>query len=234
MDDSAGVTGLARLSSLLVRGEDPVGIITAGLLEACRSVGADAGGVLVRSADDQLDVLATTSHRVRDLEVYQAATAAGPCVESMRTGSMVEVDTVQADERWPGFGERMRTAGYDRIFAVPMRWQGVGIGGLNLFWKPSGTPPPVNEVLLRTFADILTLAAVHVRPISIDDATRRLQETLDQRGGVELAKGVLAWQHGFDMVEAYIALLLVAQDRNLTLGEASHAVVAAAQRGAVL
>lgn len=126
----------------------------------------------MRSSDDQLDVLSTTSHRVHDLEVYLAA-----------------------------------TAGYDRIVALPMRWQGVGSGRLNLFWKPTETRPPVDEVLLQTF---------------------------EQRSGVDLAEGVLAWQHGFDRVEAYIALLLVAQDQDLTLDEAADTVVAAAGRGEVL
>lgn len=234
IDDRAVMTGLARISRMLVDSEDPVGIITAGLLEACHSVSADAGGVLVRSTDDHLDVLAATSHRVRDLEVHQAATEDGPCVESMRIGELVAVDSVGADERWPGFGERMRTAGYDRIFAVPMRWQGVGIGGLNVFWKPAEQPAPVDVELLQTFADMLTLAALHVRPMSIDDATRRLRETLEKRNSVEQAKGVLAWQHGLDMVGAYAALMLLAQHRNLTLGEAADTVVAAAQRGDIL
>lgn len=228
------MTGLARISSLLVEGQDPVGIITAGLLEACRSVSADAGGVLVRSTDDHLDVLAATSHRVHDLEVHQASTDEGPCVESMRLAKLVAVDSAEADERWPGFGERMRAAGYDRIFAVPMRWQGVGIGGLNVFWKPAETCAPVDEVLLQAFADILTLAALHVRPMSVDDATRRLRETLEARNIVEQAKGVLAWQHDLDMVGAYAALLHLAQHRRLTLGEAAEAVVAAAQRAEVL
>lgn len=234
IEESPVATGLARISSLLVEGQDPLGIITAGLLEACRSVCADAGGVLVRSPDHGLEVLAATSHRIHDLEVHQAATGDGPCVESMRLAKLVEIDSVEADERWPGFGERMRAAGYERIIAVPMRWQGVGIGGLNAFWRPAETWAPVDKVLLQAFADILTLAALHNRPMSMDEATRRLQETLERRSSIEQAKGVLAWQRDLDMNEAYAALLLLAQHRSLTLGEVADGVVSAAQRGEVV
>lgn len=234
MSGDDGLTGLARLSGLLVHEQDPVGVITAGLLEACSSVGADAGGVLVLSADDHLDVLAATSHRVGDLEAYQAAAEDGPCVESMRAGQAVSIDSpAEADARWPGFGDRMRVAGYERVYAVPMRWQGVSVGGLNLFWKHA-CQVPVDGVLLQTFADILTLAALHVRPISSGDATARLQEILEARGAVEQAKGVLVWHHDVDMVEAYAALLSIAEERKLTLGEAADVVVRSATQGRML
>lgn len=231
MPDIDGLTGLARLSGLLVREKDPIGVVTAGLLEACHSVAADAGGVLVRSTNDHLDVLASTSHRAADLEAYQAAAESGPCVQAMRDGRAVSVDTSEeANLRWPGFGDRMQDAGYERVYAVPMLWQGVGVGGLNLFWKEPG-PESVDGVLLQTFADILTLAAVHVGPVSLDEAIGRLREALEARGGIEQAKGVLAWQRGIDMVEAYAALGTIAEERDLTLGEAADAVIDGAARG---
>jgi hypothetical protein len=231
MDSIEGLTGLARLSRLLVHEQDPVGVITAGLLEACHSVEADAGGVLVMTQNDHLDVLAATSHRVGDLEAYQATSEEGPCVESMRAGKAMSIATSEeAEVRWPGFGGRMVVAGYERVYAVPMRWQGTSIGGLNLFWKRPASDP-VDGVLLQTYADILTLAALHVRPMSSDDAISRLQEALEARGAVEQAKGVLAWQHDIDMVEAYATLLSIAEERGLTLGEAADVVVQGATRG---
>ena len=234
MNGDEGLTGLARLSRLLVHEQDPVGVITAGLLEACNSVDADAGGVLVMTENDHLEVLAATSHRAGDLEAYQATAEDGPCVESMREVKAVSINTpAEADARWPGFGDRMRDAGYECAYAVPMRWQGVSIGGLNMFFKDASSEP-VDGVLLQTFADILTLAAVHVRPLSIDDASKRLQQALEARGGIEQAKGVIAWQHDLDMVEAYAALLLLADQRNLTLGEAAGVIVDRATRGETL
>jgi hypothetical protein len=234
MDGIAGLTGLARLSRLLVHEQDPVGVITVGLLEACSSVSADAGGVLVTSGNDHLDVLAATSHRAADVEAYQAMAEHGPCVESMREVKTVSVDTpADANARWPGFGDHMRAAGYERAYAVPMRWQGSSIGGLNLFFKHAATEP-VDGVLLQTFADILTLAAVHVRPLSADDAIRRLQEALAARGGIEQAKGVLSWQRGLDMVDAYAALLSIADENDLTLGEAADVIVERAAGGETL
>ncbi|WP_310530177.1 ANTAR domain-containing protein, partial [Nocardioides sp.] len=172
-----------------------------------------------------------TSHRVADLEAYQAGAEHGPCVESMREKRAVSVATAdEANARWPGFGDRMRVAGYERVYAVPMVWQGVGVGGLNLFWTDPGTGS-VDGVLLQTYADILTLAAVYVRPLSADDAAQHLQEALEERGGIEQAKGVLAWQYDVDMSEAYFALLQIAEERSLTLGEAADAVVESAVRG---
>lgn len=231
MDNREGLAGIARLTGLIVHEDDLVGVVAAGLAEACRSVAADAGGVLVRSTNDHLDVLAATSHRVADLEAYQATSEEGPCVSSMREGRVVSIDSpAEARSRWPGFGDRMESAGYTRAHAVPMLWQGVGVGGLNLFWRNGGTEP-VDGVLLQTFADILTLAVVHVRPLTIDATTVRLQEALEARSAIEQAKGVIAWQHGLDMVDSYAALLSIAHERGVTLGEAADALIRDAFRG---
>jgi ANTAR domain/GAF domain len=232
MDDHAALTGLSRLSGLMVREHDPLSVVTAGLTEACASVGADAGGVLVSSVHDELEVLAATSHRVADLEAYQTASEQGPCVETIREGRAITVGSpAEAEATWPGFGARMEAAGYVRGHAVPMLWQGTGIGGLNLFWRTDGSLADYEAETLQTYADMLTLAVVHVRHVSVDDAVDRLRTTLDARRGIEHAKGVLAYQRDLDMEAAYDALVDLARTRGISLSEAVTAVMESARRG---
>lgn len=234
MDSSAAFTGLARLSGLLVSEHDPLSVITSGLTEACAQVDADAGGVLVVS-DGDLDVLAATSHRAADLEAYQAGVESGPCVDSMRAGLAISVESPEeADARWPGFGARMAAAGYHRAHAVPMVWQGGGVGGLSLFWTAPGALDEAEVVTLQAFADILTIAVVHVRPVAMNEALERLQDALATRTSVERAKGVLAFQRNTDLEGAYQALLELAGERDLSLSEAAQAVVDGACRGETL
>jgi hypothetical protein len=235
MDSSSQLTGLARLSGLLVRGHDPLSVVTSGLGEACASVAAQAGGVLVVSASDGLEVLAATSHRAEDLEAYQAGSERGPCVQSVQEGRSIDVPSVaDAEARWPGFGSRMEAAGYRRAHAVPMLWQGEGIGGLNLFWRDPGAIDEGDELMLQAFADILTIAVVHVRPVPVSDALERLRGALASRASIEQAKGVLAHQRRIDMGAAYDALTAIAGDRRLSVAEAADAVLESARRGEVL
>jgi GAF domain-containing protein len=235
MDSSSALTGLARLSGLLVSEHDPLSVITAGLSEARDSVGAQAGGVLVRSSDDQLEVLAATSHRAADLEAYQTGSEHGPCVESMREGrAVIGESPAEAEDRWPGFGRHMEAAGYVRAHAVPMLWQGVGVGGLNLFWSSGAPLGELEEHVLQTYADMLTIAVVHVRPVPVGDALLRLRGALESRTGIEQAKGVLSFQRDIGMEAAYEVLVDLARRRGLSMGEAVTAVIESARRGEAL
>lgn len=235
MDSSSALTGLARLSGLLVRQHDPLTVVTSGLEEARTSVHADAGGVLVTAPSGALEVLAASSHRVADLEAYQAGSEQGPCVDSMRSVEAVTVSSREdAESRWPGFGDRMASAGYSRAYAVPMRWHGEGVGGLNLFWREAGRLDEGEAVMLQTLADILTLAVVHVSPVTTTDALQRLRGALTGRGAIEQAKGVLSFQRDIDMEAAYDALVRLAQERRTPLTETADAVLEGARRGEVL
>jgi GAF domain-containing protein len=232
MDSRAALTGLARLSGLLVHEHDALSVVTTGLVEACATVSADAGGVLVSSPSGQLEVLAATSHRVADLEAYQTGAEQGPCVESISKGRQITVGSpAEAESAWPGFGVRMEAAGYARVHAVPMLWQGTGIGGLNLFWRDGGTLGESESEMLQTYADMLTIALVHIRQVPVADALERLRASLDSRSGIEQAKGVLAYQHDIDMEAAYDALVALAEARGTTIADAVTAVMDGARRG---
>jgi GAF domain-containing protein len=234
MDGFDGLTGLAQVSAMLVTEQDLSGVVSTGIAEAARAVGADGAGVLlVVSGRDELDVLASTSHVDADLEAYQAAVLEGPCVETVRTQLPVVVASPEdVDQRWPAFAGKMRSAGYVRAYSVPMRWQGTGVGGLNLFWRePGAEPDEQTRQLMQTFADILTIAVVHVHPVPPGLALERVQHALAARSVVEQAKGVLSHQRDLSMDTAFTELVALGQDRHLTLGEAARLVIETARRG---
>ena len=194
---------------------------------------ASGGRGLVVPGRDDLDVLASTSHVDADLEAYQAAVLEGPCVETVRTQLPVAVASLdEAEQRWPTFAGKMREAGYARAYSVPMRWQGTGVGGLNLFWRERGSEPDERtRQLMQTFADILTIAVVHVHPVSPGLALERVQGALAARSVVEQAKGVLSHQRDLSMDAAFTELVALGRERHLSLGETARLVIETAQRG---
>jgi GAF domain-containing protein len=234
MDEFDGLTGLAQVSAMLVTEQDLSGVVATGIAEAARAVGADGAGVLlVVPGRDELDVLASTSHVDADLEAYQAAVLEGPCAETVRTQRPVVVGSSEdAEQRWPAFAGKMRAAGYARAYSVPMRWQGTGVGGLNLFWREPGSEPDEHtRQLMQTFADILTIAVVHVHAVSPGLALERVQGALAARSIVEQAKGVLSHQRDLSMDTAFTELVAIGRERHLSLGEAARLVIETARRG---
>jgi ANTAR domain/GAF domain len=237
MDSSQALAGIAQVSSMLVREADLSGIVSAGMHEAARALEADGAGVIVViPGNTHLEVLASTSHEAADLAAYQAATSEGPCVDCIRDDRPVEVRSAEdAEQRWPTFGARMRAAGYERAYSTPMRWQGNAVGGLHFFWRVTdGTLDELITQVTQTFADVLTVAVVHIQPPTLNVALERVQAALAARSVIEQAKGVLSHQRGVDMGAAYQHLLALAEQRRVTLGRAARMVVDAAQDGELL
>jgi ANTAR domain/GAF domain len=235
VDRSPALAGLAHVTSLLVELDDVTGILAEGVAEAARVIGAEAGGVLVTvPGQDGLDVLATTSHEADMLEAQQATALQGPCVESMTQQRAVYcASRDQVAERWADFGAVMTKVGFVRVLAVPMRWQGLAVGGLNFFWRDEEHQPLPDDVegLAQTFADILTLAVVHVYPTPVDVALDQLREVLSARTVVELAKGALAEVRGVTTAKAYDELLEMSRRQGSSLGKTASAVLDAVQQG---
>lgn len=221
---------LADVASALVEDHEITGLLARLVSDCAQLIPADAAAFLVRTADGGFELLSATSHRVDELELYQAQHAAGPCVDATRTGEpTAAVGRVQIVERWPDVGQEIVDAGFGSVHAFPMRWRGHAIGGLNLFAVAEEELSEASGVLAQSFADFATLAIVQPAALADEDLTERITAALEGRVVVEQAKGVLAFQLGLDMAAAYDELLARSASNGTTLAQVAHNVVRAAQ-----
>lgn len=220
------IRALAAAASALVQAYDITDILASMLPQAAAALGAEAAALLVQQEDGELDLLASTSHAASELEIYQAQTKEGPCVECIRTRHPVTV--VGRDlviRRWPTIGRAMAASGYVGVHAEPLRWRGRALGGLNLFF---GTASPLSEeslALAQTFADIMTLALVQTQEPSDRELASHIRKALDARTVVEQAKGVLMQTHDLDPGAAYQALRARASEQGVSLSEMARSLV---------
>jgi GAF domain-containing protein len=193
----------------MIRGVDGTSTVHVLLADCLELLGADTAGVLVHVGEQGLELLAATSHKALELELYQVQVHSGPCVESIETGESIEaVGASQLVGRWPDFGQTMAAAGLQTVHASPMRWHERVLGGLNLFWTASRTLSRDERELAQAFADIATLALMQTP--STDDPTaiaQRLRTALQGRVVIERAKGVLAHNEHLEMDEAFARLV---------------------------
>jgi hypothetical protein len=223
---------LARANASMVEADtDVAGALVSLLVTATHEVQADAAAVLVE-CDGSMDVLAATSHRVADLEAYQAQVDEGPCVDAIRSGAVVDVAGAEAVvARWPLCGPAMLRAGYTAVHATPLTWHGVTFGGLNVFRSEAASFGP-REMECRALADAATLVIVS-RNIGPDVMLDGLRQVLEERAVVEQAKGALAHVNSLDMAQAYEALLARSESEGSTLGVTARRVLDLARRGAL-
>lgn len=222
---------LARANAALVDPDlDVTGAIASLLAGANQALPADAAAVLVES-DGALDLLAATSHRVADLEIHQAQTEEGPCIDTIRLSSDVDVTGAHAiEEQWPVTGAVIVRSGYASVHATPLTWRGTTFGGLNLFRSDEISFGDQLEEC-RALADAVTLTIVG-RYLGQSHVADGLRAALEERAVVEQAKGALAYLQSLDMAAAYESLLAMAEEDGIPLGVAARRVMEWAQRGA--
>ena len=217
----------AAATAAMVRGVDGASTVHVLLADCLELLGADTAGVLVRVGEHGLEMLAATSHRAAELELYQSQIHSGPCVEVIEVGHSVHaVGRPDLTDRWPEFGRAMTEAGFRTVHAEPMRWHDRVLGGVNLFWIGEKFLTSAEEELAAAFADICTLAlmqsGVHDDPHAIAEQVRA---ALQGRVVIERAKGVLAQVVGVEMDEAFLLLVQRSRETSLPLATVAQDVL---------
>ncbi|MBW3639199.1 MAG: GAF and ANTAR domain-containing protein [Actinobacteria bacterium] len=214
------------LASSLANGADVVDLLSE-LTEGCaRLLDIASAGLLLADPHGTLHVLAASSERTRELELFQVQRAEGPCLDSYLEGEPVLVpDLAAATARWPRFVLHAQQAGFASVHAVPLRRGEVRLGTLGLFGTTVGKLNDDDLSLGQALADIAGVALVQDRALNDRDAiNEQLQTALTSRVVLEQAKGILAQQGDLDMVGAFQVLRRYARDHNLRLTDVARAV----------
>jgi GAF domain/ANTAR domain len=189
---------------------DVVDLLT-GLTERCTELlDIEAAGFLLADPLNQLHVLAATSERTREVELFQLQADEGPCVDCYATGQPVSVaDIRQARQRWPRFVPAALDAGFASVHAVPLRAAGIVLGALGLFGTRPGELNDADLLVGQTLTHIACVAILREQPPTPSTVMPRLRSALTGRVIVEQAKGLLhelldvPVEDGFTLLRAY-------------------------------
>jgi transcriptional regulator with GAF, ATPase, and Fis domain len=216
----------AAANAAMIQGVDGASTVHVLLADCLRFLGADAAAVLVR-VDRGLELMAATSHKAIELELYQAQVHHGPCVETIETGESVALTgEAELSQKWPDFGRSMAAAGFTTVLASPMRWHERVLGGLNIFWSASRTLSADEQDLAQAFADISTLVLMQSPTADdLDTIAQRLRAALHGRVTIARAKGVLAQTDNLGMDEAFARLVQVSDDTARPLSQVAREIL---------
>ncbi len=221
---------LAQANARMVEPDpDVTGGLAALLSSATDALGADAAAILIGVAGG-LDILASTSHRVADLEAYQIQSEEGPCLDAVHSGSVVHLEGADAlTGCWSRAGAAIVEAGYCSVHATPLRWQGQTIGALNLFAQgPFG-----NEHLHGDSGAVADAATLILATGRLDSTTvaNGILAALEGRAAVEQAKGALAHILSTGMATAFDELTAFSRRQGISLGQGARRVMELARAG---
>lgn len=217
---------LVVLADTLIAGFDVIEFLSM-LAERIQELLAASGvGLVLADPQGRLRVMASSSERMRLLELFEMQVSEGPCFECYRSGQgLLNVDLDDSVARWPAFTPMARSSGFRLVHALPMRLRERVIGAANIFHAAAS---PINERdagLAQALADVATIGLLQERALrSATDLTSQLQGALNSRVVIEQAKGAVAEGLGVDMDSAFARLRSYARNNGLRLADVALAI----------
>jgi transcriptional regulator with GAF, ATPase, and Fis domain len=184
-------------------------------------------GLALADASGQMRVLASSTERMRVLELIEVQSDEGPCRDCFRSGAPVVNQRLDAaDDLWPTFAVRARSAGFQMVHALPLRLRDETIGAMNIF-NANLAELTLQEVnLAQALADAATIGLLQQRAVmhGVELATQ-LQGALNSRIVVEQAKGIVAERRQMGMDQAFDLIRGYSRENRKKLSEVAVAVI---------
>jgi hypothetical protein len=215
-----------ELADTLVAEFDVVEFLTMLVARCTSYLDGPEVGLAVANRSGKLRVLASSTQRMKLLELVEVQNDEGPCRDAFHTGQQIvnqEVGIVE--QRWPLFTPLAREAGFQMLHAFPMRLRGTTIGAINIFDAKLRPITPHESAMVQAFADVATIGILQERSAADSVVlTSQLSKALETRVIIEQAKGVVAEHLKTTMDEAFSLLRTYARSENQRLTDVARAV----------
>jgi ANTAR domain/GAF domain len=198
------------------------------LVERCAELLDSAEvGLALAAARGELRVMASSSERMRALELIEFQNDEGPCRDCLLDGQQVLNHRLDDSEgRWPRFAPQARAAGFQMVHAFPMRLRNDVIGAMNIFSTSVRELSPEDVNLTQALADAGTIGILQERAIKHGtDLASQLQGALNSRVVIEQAKGIVAERRQVDMDDAFALLRSYARSNRTQLSDVARSII---------
>ncbi len=227
----APAVALAAAAAALVIDHDTVGTLTRLCVDCGEVAGASAVAIMLAEASGPLEMMAASSHRAEELDLYELQAGQGPCIDAFRTGTSVSCSSAQQMiTRWPVFGVQAAAAGFQAVQACPLQWRGLAMGAINVFFSSPGSLVDEERQIVQAFADIATVAVIQMSQPGEPNLAAITRNAMVTRAVIEQAKGVVAAQTGLSMAAAFDRLLAMSDDSGAPLETVAREIIDAAIR----
>ena len=218
---------LVELADTLVADYDIVDFLST-LAERCvELLDSVEVGLVLLDPRGGLQVMASSTERMRVAELFEVQNEEGPCFDCQRGGQQVinkPLDSAQ--ERWPRFGPMARDAGFRMVHALPLRLRRDVIGAMNIFDAELKEMTARQVNLSQALADAATIGILQERSVRQQiDVAGQLRGALNSRIVIEQAKGIVAEQQRVSMEDAFALLRGYPRKSQIPLSDVAQAII---------
>ncbi|MGH9016218.1 MAG: ANTAR domain-containing protein [Acidimicrobiales bacterium] len=218
---------LIELSDTLVR---DFNLVDFGdlLVQRCgQLLGPAEIGLMLTSARDEMDLVAASSDRMRQMELAEIQAGDGPYRDCLGGGqALLNQHLACVESRWPRFTASARAAGFATVHVLPLRLRDDVIGVMDIFCEEGVEISHPDSDLAQALADAATVGILQERAVARgDELADQLQVALNSRLVVEQAKGMVAEGRNVDLDAAFAMLLRHARANRIPLRNVADDVV---------
>ena len=217
-----------ELADSLVADFDVIDLMTTLVDRCAELLSPGEVGLALVDPRGELRVLASSTERMRLLELIEIQDDEGPCRDCFQSGEQVVNQHLdQAQDRWPRFAPKARSAGFQTVHALPLRLRNETIGAMNIFNASVMEMTPLEVNLAQALADAATIGILQERAVRQGvELAAQLQGALNSRIVVEQAKGIVAERLRVGMDEAFGLIRGYARGARRRLSEVAENLIA--------
>jgi GAF domain-containing protein len=177
--------------------------------------------------------VAAADRHASQIDQHQYEQGSGPCLDALRTASVVHVADVCRERRWGGLDAVMVSRGVRSVLAVPLVVRDGAVGVLNLYASAVGGFDERDQQLARALAAHAAIAVTAaLRTYDQVSLTDNLRIALSSRSVIDQAIGIVMGRERCSADQAFDVLRKVSQQRNTKLRHVATEVVTAVTRAA--
>jgi GAF domain-containing protein len=225
-DNSVTTSAYGQLLSLLVESPNIDALLDKVVHLAAEVVTpAAACGITVRR-DGQPFSAATSNDLAAQVDELQYGADEGPCLDAMRSGTVVQADYLSHDDRWHRYRPHAVAHGVVSSLSLPLLVDGESLGALNLY---SATPAAFTEPQ-RTQAEAFATQCAAALTVSLRQMRQaqthsQLAEAMVSSSVIDQAIGILMAQQRCTAAVAFDLLRRASQNRNRKLRDIAGEII---------
>lgn len=224
-EELAGV--FAQMSGLLLSQETvDTALHTIATLAVTTLPGTAAAGLTLVDSQGRKTTAGASDEVTERADALQYELEEGPCLTAWAERTLVHVDDVEHDERWPRWARAVRPLGVQSTLSAPLVAGDTALGAIKVYGDRPGAYDSRAEHVLTLFA---AQAATLVANVQTVENARRLSEQLKaalrSRDVISTAKGILMSVEGVDEDTAFARLVVMSQRDGRKLREVADTLV---------
>jgi GAF domain-containing protein len=186
---------------------------------------AAACGVTI-CRDGQPFTPATSNDLAAQVDEIQYAADEGPCLDALRTGTVVQVDDLTQDERWDSYRPHAIAHGVVSSLSLPLAVDGETLGALNLYSAAPAAFAGQLCIHAAAFAERSAAAlTVTLRQVHQAQVQHQLADAMVSSSVIDQAIGILMGQQRCTAGAAFDLLRQASQHRNRKLRDIAADII---------